>query len=714
MLVVSKKDPIDFIGIREDHDLIMVWCPKCNKMLTNEYKRCPQCGKVFDDQWTEAFEEITKLETQEKKQQEMREFEDAIKTAYKIIEVAHKIGDKFIERTQFEFIAEMQMKLDKEGKQDELKARAIQISKEFDILVKEKKIIQAHSSVLNLKKEFDEYKNLFFSIQEVRELNSKDDAIMSLFLAEQDKIVKDLEKIEKQIEEDAKKNEFNSADERWVKARELLSLCQAENLKRKWRDLWQDYQRKKGIYEEGKDLIKKVNKSIEQASELALKFQFDEALTMLNSVINLIKKKNESNNLSEHIEKLTKKREEINSKQQLCIEKLEKLKKYEDQFNENYSKNYLHVALNYCRIIIENAFLISKKDLAEKYKTLSIEIQKSLDKQKTDEDKEREDLLTKAKELGEMIQTEEDVLPIIEDFSISEIVGDLSSDDNRILEQVSSLLQEHRVEVKNKILTQTTLHSATEDIVELKEIKEVEEIKMEEKGVLKEPIEYKARSGFMNPSDYVIEKGILTDLIPYNFQIIKMQLNGKEPIVLPEKTLNKDGLELKWNFEKIHANEGVEISYDLRQRVSRTIILMHKDRLKIIKYHSKLKPTEIEDMYEVNLPFINTYSAPLRNTVIEDIMPLYYIHSIIVPKNIFPTKITSSNQGTVLKWDLATIDKGWHPYIYKLFEMFRYLQLKVRFEMTTKRGIEALTEGKIEESFKVYQDIAEILKVILK
>ncbi|MHA1763246.1 MAG: hypothetical protein ACTSYC_05730, partial [Promethearchaeota archaeon] len=51
------------------------------------------------------------------------------------------------------------------------------------------------------------------------------------------------------------------------------------------------------------------------------------------------------------------------------------------------------------------------------------------------------------------------------------------------------------------------------------------------------------------------------------------------------------------------------------KRVSRTIIFMLKDQLKIIKTHSGLKLLGIEGFYEAELPFTNNFGADIEGVV---------------------------------------------------------------------------------------------------
>ena len=106
---------------------------------------------------------------------------------------------------------------------------------------------------------------------------------------------------------------------------------------------------------------------------------------------------------------------------------------------------------------------------------------------------------------------------------------------------------------------------------------------------------------------------------------------------LPDTTLTEEGLEINWQLENIPPKEKLEIKYDLRRRISRTIVFVLEDELKIVKTHSSLNKLHIEGFYDADLPFKNSYGKTISGLIIEDIIPLYYLHIIKKPTDLLPT-----------------------------------------------------------------------------
>jgi len=217
------------------------------------------------------------------------------------------------------------------------------------------------------------------------------------------------------------------------------------------------------------------------------------------------------------------------------------------------------------------------------------------------------------------------------------------------------------------------------------------------------------KSSITNPFEDAIEEAVITDLIPYNFEITDMQLNGKPVKKLPDKSLTKEGVELKWQIQNIPPEENVEINYDLRRRVSRTIIFVLKGQLKIIKTHSNLNKLELDGLYEARLPFSNSYGSVLDGVIVEDIIPLYYLHFIKEPTHLLPAK-TSSEHGELVKWNVGSMEAETMNYQYRLLELYRLEELKINIIDLSNNGISTLISGDLTEALTIYDNIINQLE----
>ena len=153
------------------------------------------------------------------------------------------------------------------------------------------------------------------------------------------------------------------------------------------------------------------------------------------------------------------------------------------------------------------------------------------------------------------------IVPILDKFSTDDVLGDLSGDIDEMLSQVSSLLGQNRVDVKQELGKKEILKTAGGEVIENETEITVQKTGEEDK----ESIFYSAQSTMVNTYKDTIEEALLTDLIPYNFEITNVNINGEPVDQLPDKSLTKDGLEVKWQLENIPPREKVEITYDLRR-----------------------------------------------------------------------------------------------------------------------------------------------------
>lgn len=380
----------------------------------------------------------------------------------------------------------------------------------------------------------------------------------------------------------------------------------------------------------------------------------------------------------------------------------EELAGLEAKFEENINNNRLSAALDVCEKIIGIAQTSDKSEIEIKYSAQLEHLKSEIGTREAEKAKELEELTQKAKDIEKVIEIEENVLPLVEDFSINELIGDISSDMDEILEQVGSLLNEHRVEIKTDITNKIFLTSASGEVLELEQNFEV-------KPKAENDVNYSVQSGLINPFDDAIEEGIVTDYIPYNFEISEITYNGQVVDQLPDNILTKEGLELRWQIQNVPPKDKVEINYDLRRRVSRTIIFIREKELKIIKTHSNLSKLELEGLYDAKLSFTNSFGVPLEGVVIEDIIPLYYVHFVKEPKVVEPNQLTSSEMGELVKWNVGAMEQSTLNYHYKLLELFRLEEIKIDVNDLDQKALEAVNKGNIIVALENYKKIKDAL-----
>ncbi|MFX0187816.1 MAG: hypothetical protein ACFE8A_08775 [Candidatus Hodarchaeota archaeon] len=628
-------------------------------------------------------------------------YDDCIKISEKIIELAKKTIDSALEREQEDFIKEIKEKYKIKANAETVEEDTTEIKKEFDELIKTnnpKDILKAHNIIEEFKKKYEKIIDLT-SIPSTNELLARDENLWYNFKRKQQKFSKELDQLEIKLKTAMKKFEISDVEETMMKAEDLLLRVIDEVVKKNWSKIEIDYAewKRKNV------TIKEIEESLEESTKLKESFQFEEAISRLNSTMEFVQDKE----ILEYSKKLQEKRKEVIKAEMEYIKVRERIAVLVEKIKEGIKNDFLNAALINCEKIIQLAESIKKHDSVVEYNQILEEIKEELDKRKVNIQNEQIELTKKAKDLEKIIVVDnENVLPLVEEFAVNEILGDLSDDVSKILDQLGNLLIEHRVDIKKEISNRALLTSASGDVVEYEKKFEVQ--KIEEKD---EMVKYSVKSSIINPFKDSVKDAIITDLIPYNFEITDMQLNGKPVKKLPDKSLTKEGLELKWQIQNIPLKEKVEIDYSLRRRVSRTIIFVFKENIKIIKIHSNLNKLEkLEGLYEAVLPFTNSYGSVLDGVIVEDVIPLYYLYFIKEPTHLLPAEITSSEYGELVKWNIGTMKMEALNYQYRLLEQYKLEKIKINVIDLGKNGILALSQGDLTEALMIYDNIIDQLE----
>lgn len=470
------------------------------------------------------------------------------------------------------------------------------------------------------------------------------------------------------------------------KAKGLLNRSIDEEIRNKWKPI---------------EAMYSARVAIEESNLLEKESKFEEAILKIDAVLELV----EPLGLSEYKGKLETRKKEILDAGETYIKVSKKLNEIIEKIKDNQERSHFQAAISNCGRLIELAKSIQKNDIVEEYTNVLEQVKKEFDEQKASESKEKEQILSNVNELKEIITIEDDTLPLLEEFSVGDLIGDLSDDITGMLDQVGSLLEAHRVEVKKEITNKALLTSASGEVMELEK-----NIEVAESGSAEDKLACNVESGLINPFDDAIEEAILTDLIPYNFEIINVELNGQKVEELPDKSLSKEGMEITWQIQNVPPKEKVEIKYDLRRRISRTLIFILEGQVKIVKTHSNLSASELEGLYDAKMPLTNNYGSVLDGVVVEDIIPLYYLHFVKEPSNVLPAEITSSKMGELVKWNVGAFQTETMNYHYKLLELYRLEEIKINITELSKKGKDSVNSGNLTGALKMYDEIINQLE----
>ena len=643
------------------------------------------------DKKIKVLDEIDTLRVVQNNHFMIGEFKDAIKVAEKIIKLAKEAKLQFIIEEQEDFINQAKKEKAEKDKISLIIDAFEKLKSNFEKLLKKNDVVRAHEITNNFKQKYAKITNLS-SLPSIQELFLKEREIWINFLEEQEKTKQELSNFNNKFLNSLKNNDFTNANEILENVKPLLKDLLDKDLKTKWESYRQKYLEQKENYE----LCEKVDKAIEESISLKDKFIFEEALLKIDSMGNLIKGKE----LIQCKNRLVETRQEIVAAEIKYNKLYLELAKFKEEFRYNRENNFLFALSRVCEKIIHISQLIGMEEVEVEHKKKLEEIKNEIKENESKIRLEQEELINKSKEIEGLIEIDENILPLVEDFSVKDLLGDLSENIKERLEQISSLLIENRVDVKKEIINRVVLKTSSEEIVESVIPREI--LVSDENG---EGITYNVRSGLTNRFEDIIEEAVITDTIPYNYEITNLELNGEVLEEFPEKVLKKDGIELKWEIKNLKPKERIEIKYDLYTRVSRTIIFILEDQLKIIKYHSNLDKLQQKGLYIAKLPFTNAFGVKLDGVIIEDIIPTSYLHFIEEPINLIPVKITGFEFGELFRWDIGIMSDETLKFSYKLIDKHQFDDLKSEINNLNNEGLESLNKGDILDALDKYKQI---------
>jgi len=622
------------------------------------------------------------------------DFDEAINIAKEIISLADDAKLQSIVEEQEEFINQILSKIIEKDKISKIKESFKKLKTNFDKLIKNKEIVEAHTIVEQFKQKHNDMA-ILRSMRKVMNLLSIEREIWIDFTDQQEAIKAKLKHLDNQFHRFLEKDDIVNTEETMLKAKKFLPDLFEKDFKIKWNT----YEKELIEHKRKNQIIEKIKKTIQETLKDKQNFSFDDALLKIDDILKLI----EDEVLPVYKEMLVSTKKEIIAAEIKYKKLYLEFAEWKSKLRVNQENNFLNAAISNCRYIIPISREIGMSEEENNYKEILKQLEKKLKDNETADLREKQDLIKDAEEIKKLITLDENILPLIEEFNVKDLLGDLSEEIEEKLEQVGSLLDEHRVEVKKEITSSTTFSTTTGEIIENKQEREIQKIDGNEE------VKYAVNSNLKNRTEDIIENAIITDLIPYNYEISEITYNGEIVEDLPGKSLKKEGLELQWNVGEISPKEGIVINYNLRRRISRTIIFILRGQLKIIKTHSNLNKGQYEGLYEAKLPFKNLFGLAIEGVVIEDIIPLYYVHFVEQPVDRLPTITAELEMGDLFKWNIGAMKEETIAYHYKLLEIYRFEEIKINIRELNTKGLEDLEKGDFLGALEKYKEIRNLL-----
>jgi len=183
---------------------------------------------------------------------------------------------------------------------------------------------------------------------------------------------KKLEELDTEFYNAMMNKDMDNAGEIIEQAKGLITELLEESIKKKWKENEKEYLNQKNYA----DLIEKIEKGIEKVNRLKDEYKFNEAISKVDELIDLIKYED----LPEYIEKLNKIRKELVDAESEYNKLSKELERHIKEFKKNREKKLLKEAIKNCEDIINIAEKIGKDDIAEEYRQILEELRNELEK----------------------------------------------------------------------------------------------------------------------------------------------------------------------------------------------------------------------------------------------------------------------------------------------------------------------------------------------
>jgi hypothetical protein len=352
-------------------------------------------------------------------------------------------------------------------------------------------------------------------------------------------------------------------------------------------------------------------------------------------------------------------------------------------FIEEKGKNNILSTIINCRMIIKLAKDLGKPKLSEKYCEFLLEYEQKLKDLHSQEDEEYKSVQLMIGELKEIINVEENIAPEIENIPIEDLIGNIDDDLINMEDLANQVLEEHAVEIKESIKSKSIIRHQSGKAKEIHREIDID-INIENPEDFSS-MGYVVINTIENTSEDPIEEAFIQDIIPYNYEISEISLNGKTPEVESNSRTMKDGLEHSWYIPNVEKENSIEFKYHLKPRISRTIVLPLKDKLTVIKTHSsikegkekgKIKKIDESVAFDAFLKFVNSFETVLDDVVLEDIIPIFYAYEVEERKTKDFPSIKESSESFV-KWKLNEMPPEEYTMAeYQLIELKKLEELK--------------------------------------
>ena len=294
----------------------------------------------------------------------MGKYDDAIKIAEEIMDIAEEAKLYSIVREEAEHIANLYKQAKDNHKFIVVRDDFEGLKEEYEKLMAQNEVNNAHELLQTFKKYYEKDMDLT-SFKRVKDLFLEDEQLWNDFHTNQQNIIKQLEPLEIQFSSYINTNNLLLAGETLEKAKKLLAVLKDARVLKKW-------ETSKAIFLEFKkkyNLDEDIEGDLKEVSLLTENYKFDKAKSILRSKIDLFHK----TDFSDYNKKLEAKLKYVVDAESKYLKLEEDIKNLEIVINQNVSRNQFKEAINNINQIIKISRFIDKTNYLEEY-TKYIEI----------------------------------------------------------------------------------------------------------------------------------------------------------------------------------------------------------------------------------------------------------------------------------------------------------------------------------------------------
>ena len=289
----------------------------------------------------------------------MRRFDEAIKIAEEIMDIAEQAKIYSVVREEGEYIANLYKQAKDKHKFFVIKDNFEGLKEEFSKLVEKGNIEEAHVLVQTFKQYYEKNIDLN-SFNNVREFLSRDSQIWNEFITQKQNVIRQLNPLEIQFNSYINTNNLSLAGETLEKVKKLLKLLSNIEILKKWEtsEIMFLELRKKYVLNES------IENDLNEVSRLTENYEFDKAKRILNSKIEYLEKEE----VTEYKQKIKTKKKHILDAESKFLKLEDDLKALEVLIKDNIAHNHFKQAISNISQIIKISRFIGQTKNLEKFK----------------------------------------------------------------------------------------------------------------------------------------------------------------------------------------------------------------------------------------------------------------------------------------------------------------------------------------------------------